>query len=331
MHNKKTYIFVAGRSGGHIIPGLSLARIYKKDSRIIFITTDHTLDRSIMSSYQWIDEHHMLELGNVPRTIWGYPKFAWQFFKAFHQMMKLLKSQKPQAVIAMGGYSSLPVCVAAWIQKVPFDLYELNVEPGKAVFWLSRYARTVCICFKQTASFLPGAKTRLTHYPIRFTADDVIDTQHARKQLGLSNCFTLLILGGSQGSRSINKLMMDVVLSLKKVQQIQVIHQTGVHDRQEIQEWYTKNAISAVVFDFKDDMAPYYCAADKVVARAGAGTLFELLFFNKQSIIIPLITSSTAHQKGNAQQIQRERPDLFTVLEQSSYEIHNKLLTLLQS
>ena len=108
----------------------------------------------------------------------------------------------------MGGYISLSVCLAARILHIPIDLFELNAVPGKAVTWLAPLARKIYVCFDQTKSFFKKEKVELTEYPIRFGSEDRIPKASAQVQLGLDPWkVTLLVLGGSQGSRSINELI----------------------------------------------------------------------------------------------------------------------------
>lgn len=323
--SRKTYIFVAGKSGGHIIPGVTLARrLYDQEgAQIIFVTTSYELDQKILCSEQWLVQHMMqlrtYSLRNSLRFILDYIPVQWK-------MLRLLWATQPAGVYAMGGYPSIPVCIAAFLLRIPYFLYEFNVQPGAAVKLLARMAKRVYVCYKETVDLLPGASCLKVEYPHRFTL------QEEREPLSEgTRPFTILLVGGSQGSQALNKLMLQVATSLP--QGIRILHQTGVQEVQMIKNYYAQKGISAHVFSFDPNFAPYYKQATVVISRAGAGSLFELLFFKKKSIIIPLITRSTAHQRDNAHAMAKEYPNLFCVLEQTKIEqqphlLYNKILEM---
>lgn len=329
MQKNKTIVVVAGNSGGHIIPGLTLARAqYNQGARIIFVTPDGQLDKKLVAQETWIAHHELLQLGPVPRAWWKLPGYGVSFVRTIMQLVQVLKTYKPDEIIGMGGYPCIPAVVAARFLHIPCDMYELNVIPGEAVKLLARWCRNVFICFEKTRSFLPGAHCEKRAYPVRFTEHTVTRDQACR-ELGFDPAKKiLLVLGGSQGSQFMNQLMIDVLGEFGDVSRLQIIHQTGEQGAQRMSAWYAEQGIPAHVFAFSSDMAPCYGAADLVIARAGAGTLFELLFFQKKSVIIPLITKTTDHQRDNAYAMAGEYPELFTVIDQST-QTKYQLLELL--
>lgn len=337
--NKKSICFVAGRSGGHIIPGLTLATQFTQknpDYNIIFFTSNTKLDQSIIFNYPNINTVINLELPNFPRlNILKYPKFIWLFFKSFYISFQALWEFSPEKVISMGGYISIPVCLSAWILQIPIELFELNAVPGTAIKFLRPFATKIFVCFSEAQKFFKKSKVEIAAYPIRF--DKKIDKSEACHKLNLnSNKKILFICGGSQGSGFINKLLIKFVETYPNVgTSLQIIHQTGSSDKVLLEEIYKKNNIDALVFDYRHDLDVCYCAADLVIARAGAGTLFELVFFEKQSIIIPLETKTTNHQIDNALAMVDLKPKLFHVLIQNKIDkeqnkFFGKIIELLQ-
>jgi UDP-N-acetylglucosamine--N-acetylmuramyl-(pentapeptide) pyrophosphoryl-undecaprenol N-acetylglucosamine transferase len=138
---------------------------------------------------------------------------------------------------------------------------------------------------------------------------------------------SLVIVGGSQGSAFLNKaiqhaLETDPVLS----KNVQIIHQAGGLQKERCNAWYQERRIAAYVFDFDAQIERYYQLADLVICRAGAGTLFELVHFNKRALVVPLVASTTAHQKDNAYAIAELYPHFFTVIEQQQLEMRPDLL-----
>lgn len=312
--HSKTYIFVAGKSGGHIIPGLTRARMLHEQEQacILFITTTGDLDQRLLKDQTWLT-HYSIHLPTY--SLRKLIRFVWYYIPVQLKLIALLYKVKPSAIHAMGGYPSIPVCIAGWLWRIPYFLYEFNVEPGQAITVLAPYADKVYMCYNKTRDFLPRARCELAQYPVRFT-------HKASAKTGTQP--TLLIVGGSQGSQALNNFMLTLVPQL--AQKFTIIHQTGAQDFIRVRDFYHQQNVQAMVFDFAENMEHYYAQAEMVIARAGAGTLFELLFFEKKSIIIPLITQSTAHQKENAHHMALEHPKLFYVLEQEAVEQNIQLL-----
>jgi UDP-N-acetylglucosamine--N-acetylmuramyl-(pentapeptide) pyrophosphoryl-undecaprenol N-acetylglucosamine transferase len=315
---------VAGKSGGHIVPGMTLAQRFVErnpDYKILFFSTDTQLDKSVVALYPFVFSYIPLSLSNFPgKKVYKYPLFVWQLISSFFKSFVTLLRLKPHQIISMGGYVSIPVCIAGWLLRIPITVYELNAVPGKAVKVLAPFARTVTVCFPQARSYFSSSKVKESEYPLRFKPEDQLSKAHACMQLGLDPARkTLLILGGSQGSRFINDISAQFIAAHKEIHDtLQVIHQAGAQDLGQLQEFYKQHTFPVLVFDYRPDLQLCYAAADIVLARAGAGTLFELAFFQKHSLIVPLETRTTAHQKDNAHAMRTLRPDLFHVVEQST-------------
>jgi UDP-N-acetylglucosamine--N-acetylmuramyl-(pentapeptide) pyrophosphoryl-undecaprenol N-acetylglucosamine transferase len=323
--NKKnnTICFVAGHSGGHILPSLTRAQqllAEKKVDRILFFSTTAPLDKKIVEGNPVITKLILLSVRGVPyQKKILFPLFVAHLATAFFISLYQLLRNKPSSIISMGGYVSLPVCLAGWLLRIPIELYELNVEPGKAIRFLAPLAHTIWILYPQTSHYLPAHKCQLTDYPVRFSSTTHrISRKEALQALHFSpERKTIFILGGSQGSVFLNTLVREwIVQSPQFHASIQIIHQTGTHDHTDWKSFYAPLGIPAIIFNYHENLAEFYQAADLVVSRAGAGTLAELHFFQKQSLIIPLETATTHHQKYNAQAFAQKNPNLFFVLPQ---------------
>lgn len=332
--NKKTIAFVAGRSGGHILPALTLAQQIKaadNHAEIIFFTTSHPLDYAIIKKQGGIITWHVpLKLGNVPFfNIFKILVFIINFTRAFFRAFSWLREHKPEKVIGMGGYISLPVCFAAQTLSIPIYLYDLDAKPGKANRLLAKYAKKIYLCFEQAKEFLPIEKCEVITYPVRFS----IDAKHTHQSAALAqlqlhnNKKTIFINGGSQGSLFINeriKEWLDLNPHLHSL--IQIIHQTGNIDSFDWKTHYHDLEIPAVVFSYREELALCYAAADVIISRSGAGSLFEALFFNKHCVAIPLETAATSHQKDNARALSHQYPELFTILTEQEIKSDNMIL-----
>ncbi|HLB94172.1 MAG TPA: UDP-N-acetylglucosamine--N-acetylmuramyl-(pentapeptide) pyrophosphoryl-undecaprenol N-acetylglucosamine transferase [Candidatus Babeliales bacterium] len=300
----ETICFVAAHSGGHMIPCATIASKLAPDSKILFITLDHKLERDILAKYNFINTIKYLELPKFPyQKVWLYPKFIYKLIQTVLKSREILRTAQVTRVITTGGISAIPVCFSAKILGIPIELYELNLEPGKTIMFLAPLANKIKICFAETKNFWRAteqAKCELVDYPVRFTAQDrdlppisfdTLITQPDR--------LTIFILGGSQGSTYLNNLALQLAPLAK---QIQVIHQTGANTNlAELKQFYAQHQIPAYLFTYTHEIAQLYNLADIIITRAGAGVLAEILFFNKPAIVIPLKTGTTSHQVANAQ------------------------------
>jgi UDP-N-acetylglucosamine--N-acetylmuramyl-(pentapeptide) pyrophosphoryl-undecaprenol N-acetylglucosamine transferase len=300
--NKKRIAYVAGHSGGHIIPALSHAFEYDFDEILIFASKNR-LDEKLLKRYKGNNMVPiLLPLTRSARGLMGFIFFYIHLVMSFLIAIMWLILRRPKKIISMGGIISVPVCLAGFILNIPFELYELNVEPGKAVKLLSRLASNIYICFNETQKFLPKIQCKKASYPLRYRTNIFFPKKTIYETIQFNpSRTTIFVLGGSQGSQFINQLMLHWFYQFDAKHSIQVIHQTGTSDPYNYSQWYINNDIPALVFSYCDDLSPYYQIADYIIARAGAGTIAEIQFFNKQSLLIPLTTATTNHQYKNAQ------------------------------
>jgi len=324
-----TICFVAGKSGGHLVPCITKAKEIKEQyphAQIYLFSSGSKLDHTIIDKQKEI--HHIVptEIDNPPYDKpWLLPWFAcktiWYFSKSIYYLHKI----KPQKVISFGGFVSIPTILAAKVLGIPFEVYELNVEPGKATNFVSKITDTIYICFKSTAQYFPHKKNIYFQYPVRFNNHDLVDnkTKLLEKYSLAKNRKTFLILGGSQGSVLLNEVFKNMIKEHPDIiSKIQVIHQTGASDPFDYQKFYQYHHIPAVVFDYHNQLQDFYNLADFIICRAGAGTLFEIKFFKKTCLTIPHKTSQTNHQIQNVVELQKEFPDQFHIIEQDNFATH---------
>lgn len=319
--------YVAGISGGHIIPCLTLAQKIKKNNpnaKILFFTSTRPSDAALIQHNSIVDTHVMLPFAKKPTRYREYPAALIKGAISLAKSMINLIVFRPQEIITTGGIVAIPVCLIGRLLRIPVSVYELNAIPGKATTFIAPYAQKIQVCFNQTMQYFPKNKAVVVPYPLRqFPENSGQTAESARSALGLSkNKKTIVILGGSQGSRSINMCIKQwIEHNPQWHSSVQIIHQTGLHDTINWHHFYTKHHVQAYVFSFSHDIALCYQAADLIICRAGAGTIFEVKFFNKKCIVIPLETNSTSHQLDNAYAIAHAFPQLFTVLEQKEIEL----------
>jgi UDP-N-acetylglucosamine--N-acetylmuramyl-(pentapeptide) pyrophosphoryl-undecaprenol N-acetylglucosamine transferase len=322
---------VGGKSGGHIIPCLTIAYQNYPDNPILFFSTNAPLDHRILSNQHAI-KHIPLQFATHTIAIRNPLTLARTLY---HSITAIITSffyfiaQRPCAIISSGGAVAVPLCVAGWILRIPIHIYELNAVPGKAIKFLAPLSTTINVCFPQAQKYFNAKKCMLVAYPLRFTAPNS-DLPTLHTQLAIPSHHTvLLILGGSQGSTFLNKTILQWLASNPQLPHpLYVIHQTGAADVELTRTEYKNLHVPAHVFSYHPDMALYYQAADLVICRAGAGTLFELLHFKKSCLVVPLTLTSTSHQTDNAQALAALYPDLITIMDQEQLEKNTNLITV---
>jgi UDP-N-acetylglucosamine--N-acetylmuramyl-(pentapeptide) pyrophosphoryl-undecaprenol N-acetylglucosamine transferase len=306
METIKTICCAAGKSGGHIIPNLQWALHRKTNHKILFFSGDSSLDYHLLENN--VDCHVPLHI-QAPRW-YQLPYFVLVLIYATLVSMKKLIAHKPIVVLSTGGIVAVPVCIAAFLLRIPIELFELNATPGSAIKWLAPLATRINVCFDSAKIHFNQKKVMKADYPIRFDSNS-----SSAKIFGHSNRKTIFIQGGSQGSVSLNKKIKELIEDNPQLcAQVNVIHQTGDADHHNWQQFYNQKNIQAIVFSFEDNLLPYYQEADLIICRAGTGQLFETLYFKKPCITVPLEIPGNTHQLENARAIREAYPLLFTVV-----------------
>lgn len=319
----KNICIVAGGSGGHITPALVIGKNWKKknpDQEILFFSNKRKLDQSIVKEENEINKLILLKVENLPgKKIWLYPIFIFTFITAFFKSLYFLYKQRPSKIISTGGIIAIPVCLAGIILRIPIELYELNAIPGKTTKLLASISTDIFVTFEKSKNFFPSAQ--ISQYPIRFSEEDKIFNKKellfkVNSKFG-DNRKTIFILGGSQGSLLLNNTIKKLVEERTDLSKsIQVIHQTGSMDKHDWKEFYALYNVPAITFTYHAAVRDFYLLADLVICRGGAGTLFELEFFQSRSIIIPLKNHANDHQVENAIEMVARNPNIFTLYDQ---------------
>ena len=217
------------------------------------------------------------------------------------QALRLARRFRPQALLATGGFVSVPVAVACWLRRTPIVVYLPDVEPGLAVKFVGRLARRVAVSVDDSKRYFPARKVVVTGYPVR-SALMRMDRAEAVRRLGLEpGVETLLVFGGSKGARSLNRALAGLLDQL--LPRCQVIHITGSADAAEARarrdalpaDWQARYHL----FEYLHDMGLALAAADVVVSRAGASVLGEFPRFGLASILVPY-PHAWRYQKVNA-------------------------------
>jgi UDP-N-acetylglucosamine--N-acetylmuramyl-(pentapeptide) pyrophosphoryl-undecaprenol N-acetylglucosamine transferase len=241
---------------------------------------------------------------------------------------------RPDVVLGFGGYSSFPTVMAASWRGVPAMIHEQNAVPGMANKVLAVVARRVAVGFKDALARFPRSKGVWTGNPVR-PLDEGVPSEQARREFGLApDKSTVLVFGGSQGSRILNTEAAAVLAGMD----VQVIHITGNDALQQVAQVYRATGVACVVQAYMDRIGLAYAAADLVIGRAGAGTVTELGVLGVPAVLIPY-PGANDHQKYNARVLERLgmaviieekslrqdilRDKIFSILKQGSFRVED--------
>ena len=294
MRGKKVSILIAGGgTGGHLFPGISLAKNIEKiysNCDITFFTTSKLIDKKIMSYTKYRNCINPMQA--FPSSLSRILNFFLTFFQSWYKTIILFRKIKPDLIIGLGGYGAFSSCLLANKFGIPFVLLESNATPGKVVRWFKKLANTVYVT--DLINDLNGENIKKLGLPIRFG-------HISKKEVSRENeKVTILVMGGSLGARVINQTICNSLGYLKNIKKkLRFIHIAGNRVK-EIKDYYNKNGIDSQVFEFCNDMLKIYKKCDLVICRAGGGTLAEITAIGIPSILIPIEYSSDNHQKKNA-------------------------------
>jgi len=291
-------LIAGGGTGGHLFPGIALAeelttRHHKND--VVFVGTNRGLEAKVVPSAGFkLEIIHVMGLKGM--GLLRKVKGLWALPAALFQSMRILRRYKPDVVVGVGGYSSGPVVLAAWMFGIPTAVQEQNTRPGITNRILGRVVDVVFIAFEEARQSFPGNKVQLVGNPIRRKLmDNYLRSTQAHER------FRVLVFGGSLGAKSINQRMLQALDDLGDLkEELQFLHQTGKNDRELVAEGYRSKGFHADVVEFIDDMSTAYAQSELVISRAGAMTLAELTVCKKASILIPFPHATDNHQELNA-------------------------------
>ena len=225
--------------------------------------------------------------------------------RAIGTAARRIREFRPDALVGVGGYGTVPPVIAARALGVPFVLLEQNARPGKANRFLAPGAARIYAQWEEARNAFPGCGSRVlvTGSPIR-KALAPMARDEARRRLGLDPALpTLAVVGGSQGAEALNRGALEGLDGTAS--KLQVIHVAGAGRSDAVREAYRARGARAVVLDFLAEMHYLYSAADLVVSRAGAMAIAELAAFGTPSVLVPIARSSGDHQRENARAVAR--------------------------
>ncbi len=297
----KPFIAIAcGGTGGHLFPGLAVAQqLQERGCDVALLISPKEVDQQAVKSVLGMEIFTLPAVGLQNRNYFSFAKSFWNSFRA---AQIFFKQRRPAAVLAMGGFTSAPPIFAAKFCGAKTFLHESNTIPGRANRLLARFVDTAFIGFPETAARLRAKKTLVTGTPVRpqFSEVSIENAESSRRALGLDpNLPVILVVGGSQGARGLNELILSA-LPLFKNRDWQFLHLTGANDFEKVKSACAANGIKAVVKPFLAEMDLALGAATACISRSGASSLAEMAAMRLPSLLVPLPTAADNHQFFNA-------------------------------
>jgi UDP-N-acetylglucosamine--N-acetylmuramyl-(pentapeptide) pyrophosphoryl-undecaprenol N-acetylglucosamine transferase len=289
----QSFVMAGGGTGGHVLPALAVAReLRDRGHRITFIGVQRGIEAKLVPAQnfpiEWIEIGGLNRVGfrQTVTTLAELPFSIWQ-------TSRILDRLAPAAIFSMGGFVAGPVLLAALAKRIPIVVMEPNVIPGFTHRKLARFVARALVSFPETARWFPTGRTLVTGLPIRpefFT----IPSKPPGEEI------TVLITGGSQGSRTLNRAA-EESWPLWEKGRVRLIHQTGSPMYRELSERFRAAGVPGEITEFIADMPCAFAQADIIVSRSGMGAVSELAAAGKPSILVPFPAASDQHQLKNAQ------------------------------
>ena len=287
-------LIMAGGTGGHIFPGIAVAReLVARGVPVVWLGSERGLENELVPKAGFALERISVTgiRGKGLRTLLAAP---WRIARAVRQALAIVRRLRPRAALAFGGFASGPGGIATWLARRPLLVHEQNRVPGYTNRALARFARRVLAGFPD--AFARGAED--TGNPVRA---EIASLPAPRERMaGRGGAMRVLVLGGSQGARTLNRALPLVLRALPASLSLAVLHQSGRALHDETRAAYGSD-LPVRIEPFLDDMAAAYADADLVVCRAGALTVAELAAAGVARVLVPFPAAVDDHQTRNAE------------------------------
>jgi UDP-N-acetylglucosamine--N-acetylmuramyl-(pentapeptide) pyrophosphoryl-undecaprenol N-acetylglucosamine transferase len=290
---------VAAGTGGHVMPGLAVAEALRgRGWTVSWLGTRSGMERSLVEprgiAFDAIDFSSLRGKGIGTLLLGGL-----RLLRAMWQSRSAIRSRRPVVVFSTGGYVAVPAGLAASSASVPLALLNADAAPLLSTRLLRSLASAVFCGFDGEAARVAGARGLVTGNPVR--AEIAALPPPAQRFAGRDGPLKLLVIGGSLGSQVLNETVPAALSLLPEQGRPAVAHQCGGAHAPATRAAYERAGVTAEVLPFIDDMAGRYGEADMVICRAGAITVTELAAAGVASLLVPLVVSTTSHQRSNAE------------------------------
>ncbi len=277
-----------------MIPALAVAQVLReRGHRLLFIGTREGMESRLVPEAGYGME--FIRSGGLNRVGWRKQlQTGWQLPLGLAAALTILGRFRPAAVFSTGGFVAGPVAIAALIRRIPLVVMEPNAVPGIANRKIARHVYCALLGFEETRKWFPSDRAEMTGLPVRpeFFALEP-------KRAGV---FTVLITGGSRGSRTLNRAARESwPLFRANGSAVRIIHQTGTAEYADLSREFASAGVDGEVVPFIDRMSEAFAGADLVVGRAGAGAVNEIAAAGMPALLVPFPFAADDHQRRNAE------------------------------
>ena len=290
---------VAAGTGGHVMPGLAVAEAMRERGwSVSWLGTRSGMERQLVEprgiAFDAIDFSSLRGKGVKTLLLGGF-----YLLRALWQSRALIRARKPHVMFSTGGYVAVPAGMAASTMSVPLVLLNSDAAPLMSTKMLKSLASAVLCGFDGAAVKTAGDKGLVTGNPMRAEIAQIAPPE--QRYAGRSGPLQLLVIGGSLGAQILNENVPRALTLVSSDLRARVVHQCGAKHVDSVRALYREVGVDAEVVAFIDNMPERYAKADVVVCRAGAITVSELAVAGVASVLVPLVVSTTSHQRANAE------------------------------
>ncbi len=291
-------LIACGGTGGHLFPGIAVAQeLRRRGHHPILLISQKKVDREAIAKYTDMEYITTPAIAKPPMLSLRMPSFLLQLAKSCWQSKKLIKEKKIDIILGMGGFTSLPPIYAGNKEGKACYVHDSNALPGKANKLTARWCRKVLIGLSDAAKYFPKSECILTGTPCReeLQTQQLPSKEDARRQLGVPmDKALILVLGGSQGARRLNEIILEAAAQDSKSHYLII---AGQENEERVRAAATPNVS---VMGFCAQMAEAYAACDGIISRSGASTLTEISLIGRAALLIPFPAAADDHQTHNA-------------------------------
>lgn len=298
MTTPRNIVIACGGTGGHLFPGIALAQQIKAQGHHpILLISRKEVDAEASRKYGDFEFHTVQAIAKPPLFSLRMPGFLWKLLRTCLACKRILRQSHADAVMGMGGFTSLPPVWAGHKLGLRTYVHDSNALPGRANRLTARWCTAVMLGLKEATAYFPGSDCLITGTPVREELHHLPTQAEARQTLDLpADNPIILVIGGSQGAKNLNSLLIEAA---KKDPSVFYLVIAGRQDFDRV-NGLAEDAPNIRVLGFCSDMPSAYAAADGVIARAGASTLSELSLIGKACLLVPFPFAADDHQTCNA-------------------------------
>ncbi|MGI8602896.1 MAG: undecaprenyldiphospho-muramoylpentapeptide beta-N-acetylglucosaminyltransferase [Verrucomicrobiales bacterium] len=295
-------VIACGGTGGHLFPGIAVAEaLTGRGHEPLLLISEKEIDSVAARDHPALRFEKVPAVGMPP---WLSPRlvpFVVKFWKTFRRTRRVLREFRADAVLGMGGFTSLPPVLSGRLMGAKTFIHESNAIPGKANRLTARFCDVVLLGMPACSRHFAARQCRVVGTPLRAALRRVVPTADAYACFGLDPAKqTVLIMGGSQGARAINRAVIEALPRLDP-ERVQLIHLTGPDDEVVVRDAVRQARLQAFIAPFSARLDRAYTIADMCVARCGGSSLAEIAHFGVPAILIPYSYAADDHQTRNAE------------------------------